>query len=70
MLAWWGESGWDGPGGAAAAACAVVRAGAATGGFDRAPAAAPAGVLRRASDRCQGHEGEPSTGFLAKMFGR
>ena len=24
----------------------------------------------RASDRCQGHENEPSTGFFAKMFGR
>ena len=22
------------------------------------------------SERCAGHEGEPSTGFLAKLFGR
>lgn len=22
------------------------------------------------ADRCQGHEGEPSTGFLARLFGR
>lgn len=24
----------------------------------------------RPSDRCQGHEGEPSTGLLARIFGR
>ena len=23
-----------------------------------------------ARDRCQGHEGEPSTGFFSKLFGR
>jgi len=22
------------------------------------------------ADRCQGHQGEPSTGFFAKLFGR